>query len=145
MIVDAVGATIALFADKHVALDTELPETVPPIRADRDRIVQVLINLLSNAVKFVAPHEGRFSVRLLVEPDALRVVVDDNGPGVARDEQPMIFEKFRQGGNPTTGKPAGTGIGLPISRQIIDHFRGRLWVESEAGRGASFQFTLPVS
>jgi signal transduction histidine kinase len=69
----------------------------------------------------------------------------DNGPGIGIENQQVIFEKFRQAGNTMTDKPHGTGLGLPISRQIIEHFGGRLWVESAPGEGATFIFELPVA
>ena len=107
--------------------------------------MQVLINLLSNAVKFVEADSGRVVVELIRDPDALRVQVTDNGPGISAEDQQFIFEKFRQAGDTMTEKPEGTGLGLPISRQIIEHFGGRLWVTSEPGAGATFAFALPVS
>jgi signal transduction histidine kinase len=105
----------------------------------------VLINLLSNAVKFVKPDTGRVIVELVSGTDALEVRVTDNGPGIAVDDQQLIFEKFRQAGDTMTEKPQGTGLGLPISRQIIEHLGGRLWVESAPGHGATFAFSLPVA
>jgi signal transduction histidine kinase len=70
--------------------------------------------------------------------------VRDNGPGISDKDQRVIFEKFRQAGDMLTDKPQGTGLGLSISRQIIAHFGGRLWVESEPGKGSTFSFTLPL-
>ena len=113
--------------------------------ADHDRLIQVMLNLLSNAVKFCPPADGRVTVRLYRENDNLRVDVLDNGPGIELAEQKLIFEKFRQMGDTMTAKPQGTGLGLPISRQIIEHFGGRLWVESVTGEGATFSFTLPLN
>ena len=104
-----------------------------------------MLNLLSNAVKFCPPADGRVTVRLYRENDNLRVDVLDNGPGIELAEQKLIFEKFRQMGDTMTAKPQGTGLGLPISRQIIEHFGGRLWVESVTGEGATFSFTLPLN
>ena len=108
------------------------------VNADRDRLVQVLINLLSNAAKFVPRDAGRVVVELAPAGGAWRVSVSDNGPGVRIENQKVIFEKFRQAGDVMTDRPQGTGLGLPISRQIIEHFGGRLWVESVPGDGATF-------
>jgi hypothetical protein len=140
----AVAATSQLFAEKAAALELDLPEEVPRIVVDRDRLVQVVINLLSNAAKFCADPDGRVSVSLRSEPGAIRVDVHDNGMGIAPRDREIIFEKFRQGGDTLTTKPRGTGLGLPISREIIHHFGGRLWVESEPGRGATFSFVVPL-
>ncbi len=133
-----------LFRDKAVQFDVQQPVTVPPVMVDRDRLMQVVLNLLSNAVKFCADSQGRVAVRLQQQGAALRVDVQDNGPGIDPKDHAMIFERFRQVGDTLTGKPQGTGLGLPISRQIIEHFGGRLWVESAAGQGATFSFTLPL-
>jgi signal transduction histidine kinase len=141
---DSINATGQLFRAKNVGLETRLPEVAPYVRADRDRLVQVLINLLSNAVKFVRPDDGRVVVEVVAGGGTLRVRVSDNGPGIDPQNQQVIFEKFRQAGNTMTDKPQGTGLGLPISRQIIEHFGGRLWVESVPGKGATFVFELPA-
>jgi Na+/proline symporter/signal transduction histidine kinase len=141
----AVEATGQLFAARGAALEVDLPAEAPPVLADRDRLVQVVINLLSNAVKFCDERAGRVRVALSVVPGAVRVDVTDNGPGIARRDQDLVFEKFRQVGDTLTDKPRGSGLGLPISREIIRHFAGRLWLESEPGRGATFSFTLPAA
>ena len=145
VIEDSINATSQLFRAKNVGLATRLPPVFPAIRADRDRLVQVLINLLSNAVKFVEADSGRVIVELFRDPGTLRVHVTDNGPGISVENQQIIFEKFRQAGDTMTEKPEGTGLGLPISRQIIEHFGGRLWVQSTPGAGATFVFALPIS
>jgi signal transduction histidine kinase len=75
----------------------------------------------------------------------LRVSVTDNGPGIRREDQQVIFDRFRQGGDAMTSKPTGTGLGLPISRKIVEYFGGKLWVESDLGKGASFVFSLPLN
>jgi signal transduction histidine kinase len=106
--------------------------------------MQVLINLLSNAAKFCHAGTGRVELVLWQTDGFFQVDVADNGPGVAADEQEYIFEKFRQAGDTLTAKPQGTGLGLPISRQIVDHFGGRLWLRSVPGAGATFSFTLPA-
>jgi len=145
VIADSVTATGQIFRERGVKLDVDVPREVPTIHADRDRLMQVIINLLSNAVKFCDAKDGKVGIRLSAEANALRVNVRDNGRGVRSEEREIIFEKFRQGGDKLTGKPQGTGLGLPISRQIISHFGGRLWVENAAGTGAIFSFTLPLA
>jgi signal transduction histidine kinase len=142
---DAVAATGQLFNDKNVALETDVPADAPPVIADADRVLQVLINLLSNAVKFCEQDSGRVHVGLARHGSSLRVEVRDNGPGVSRADQQVIFEKFRQAADAFGGRSHGTGLGLAISRQIIARFGGRLWVESEPGRGATFIFTIPCA
>jgi signal transduction histidine kinase len=101
-----------------------------------------MLNLLSNAAKFVPKHEGRVHVELASDDDEVRVTVQDNGPGIAPDFMPFVFDKFRQGGD-QQDRPQGTGLGLPISRQIIEHFGGRMWAESPPGREQHLTFTLP--
>jgi signal transduction histidine kinase len=114
------------------------------VHVDRDRVMQVMLNLLSNAVKFSPANEGRVHVSVASDDRWLVVRVTDNGVGVTAEDQKIIFDKFRQGGDHHLGKPQGTGLGLPISAQIVTHFGGKLWVESELGKGATFSFTLPL-
>ena len=140
---DAMVSLGQLFREKNVALEGEIPPEGPVVLADRDRLMQVMINLLSNAVKFVPGESGRVHVRVASDDIAVRVEVVDNGPGLTAEECVVIFEKFRQGGNTMTDKPQGTGLGLPISRQIVEYFGGNLWVESQPGAGAKFIFTVP--
>ncbi|MFP5334029.1 MAG: sodium:solute symporter family transporter [Actinomycetes bacterium] len=138
-------ATAQLFASRGVTLRTDLPDVVPPVRADRDRVVQVMVNLLGNAVKFADPQDGQVTVAVRPESDVVRVDVHDNGPGVPPADRDVIFDKFRQGGDVRRNRPAGTGLGLPISREIVDHLGGRLWVDDGAAGGATFSFTLPLA
>jgi signal transduction histidine kinase len=145
VIEDTAASTSQLFKERNVRLERNLPGRVPKVRADLDRIVQVVVNLLSNAVKFIEPGRGRVEIALAEEGGFLRVDVRDNGPGVSPEHQELIFDKFRQGGDPLTAKPHGSGLGLYISRRIIEHSGGRLWVTSRPGQGACFSFTLPLA
>jgi Na+/proline symporter/nitrogen-specific signal transduction histidine kinase len=120
----------------------ELPGQVRTLRADADRLTQVLLNLLGNAAKFVPRPGGLIRLRLSTDAQGLTVQVHDNGPGVPRDQRELIFEKFQQGGE-ATHRPAGTGLGLPISRQIVEHFGGRIGLRADIDQGACFEFTLP--
>ena len=142
---EAASATAGLFRERDVRLELALPEGVPPVIADRDRLMQVLLNLLGNAVKFCAPGQGWVRVTLALGAESLRVDIADNGVGIAPEHQAVIFEKFHQVGDTLTEKPQGTGLGLPIARRIIRQFGGELWVQSAPGAGSTFSFTLPLA
>ncbi len=142
---DAVSATSQIFKSRGVAIEARLPSRVSAVVADRDRVMQVMLNLLSNAMKFCPANTGRVEVRLAEVDGGVRVDVEDNGVGVSREHQAVIFEKFRQVGDTLTQKPAGTGLGLAICRQIVERLGGRLWLESEPGRGSVFSFSLPLA
>ncbi len=141
LIGSAVATTAELFREAGCAVTVDAPP-VPALRADEDRLKQVLLNLLSNAAKFVPRDTGRVEIRLVEAPDGLTVTVRDNGPGMSPEDQVLAFERFRQVGG-AGHRPQGTGLGLPISREIVEHFGGRMWVESRAGEGACFGFFLP--
>ena len=131
--------------ERGADIELQLPDDAavqPLLRADPDRLTQVLLNLLSNAAKFVPAQEGRIVLRLRFEADGATVEVQDNGSGVPEAQRSLIFEKFRQGGQ-ASHRPQGTGLGLPISRQIVEHFGGRMELRPDAGQGACFAFTLP--
>jgi signal transduction histidine kinase len=102
----------------------------------------VLLNLLSNAVKFT-PEGGRIDVRALHANGTVEVSVTDTGVGIAPEDQEAVFEEFRQVGA-AERKAEGTGLGLALSRKFVELHGGRIWVQSELGRGSTFTFTLPV-
>ena len=139
----AIAATAALFATTGLELQRDLPDEVPPVIGDRHRLIQVVINLLSNAVKFTAG--GSVTVRVSSIGEEVVVSVVDTGTGIAAADQARVFEAFTQAGDTLTDKPRGTGLGLPISREIVEEHGGRLWLESEVERGSTFAFALPVS
>jgi signal transduction histidine kinase len=123
-----------------ISLRTE-PEEIT-ISADERRVRQVVFNLLSNAVKF-APANSPIDVSAHLEDGEVEVAVTDTGPGISADELETIFEEFEQ---TAEGKHAeGTGLGLPLSRKLVELHGGRLWAESEVGRGSTFRFTLPIN
>lgn len=142
LIQQSADSTAQLFLDKEVEIGLRLPERPAVLWGDRDRLMQVMLNLLSNAAKFVPEEAGKVTVSLRKHPEGYLVSVEDNGSGIPADELPVIFEKFRQGSGGHE-KPVGTGLGLPISRRIIEHLGGRIWAESAPGEGATFSFTLP--
>jgi Na+/proline symporter/nitrogen-specific signal transduction histidine kinase len=142
-LVRRVAATTAeLLKEKQCQMVLELPQRPVLVRADADRLTQVMLNLISNAVKFVPAGRGLIGIRLRLLPGRVVIEVQDNGPGVAPHEHELVFEKFRQVGEGVI-RPQGTGLGLPISRQIVEHFGGRMWLQGQPGMGATFGFELP--
>jgi len=144
IIADALQATRQLVEEKQIDVRVDLPRQVPPVAGDRDRLMQVILNLLSNAVKFCKENDGRIEVRLTQLTASLRVDVSDNGIGIREEDREAIFEEFRQIKDNLKGRPPGSGLGLSITRRIVEHHGGRIWVESEPGQGATFSFTLPL-
>lgn len=138
----AMAATSALFQAKKLSLVQEVEPNLPTLLGDGDRLIQVVINLLSNAVKFT--DEGTITCRAVRQKNTIQVSVIDTGGGIAPEDQEKVFEKFKQVGNTLTDKPKGTGLGLPICKQIVEHHGGKIWVESELGQGSAFSFTLPL-
>lgn len=143
LVADAVKATAELARTRGAEIVLTAPDAVPSVKADPDRLTQVMLNLISNAAKFVPAQGGRIDVRLSADADGLEVQVEDNGPGVPPADRDTIFEKFRQGGD-ALNRPPGTGLGLPISRRIVDHFGGKIWLDQREGKGACFAFRLPL-
>jgi signal transduction histidine kinase len=124
----------------RVDVDPRLGELV----ADERKVKQVLLNLLSNAVKFT-PEGGRISLTAGRKNGLVEIAVTDTGVGIASEDQAAIFEEFRQVGSDETRKQEGTGLGLTLAKKFVELHGGRIWVESEPGRGSTFTFTLPES
>jgi signal transduction histidine kinase len=126
-----------------VALRLELPESLPAIRMDPDRLLQVLTNLLSNAAKFTS--RGTVTLAGEAVDIGVRLRVADTGPGIDAKDLGRIFEKFYQVQSDTLAHTAkGSGMGLAICRQIVEHYGGRIWAESTPGRGSVFTLELPA-
>jgi signal transduction histidine kinase/CheY-like chemotaxis protein len=127
---------------QRVLLSLEVDPEVGQLDADRLRFRQVVLNLLSNAVKFT-PEGGHVDVRASIRDQDLIVEVADTGPGVAAEDRQRIFDSFQQGAR-HPGQTEGTGLGLTLSKRILELHGGRIWVESEAGKGSTFGFALPT-
>jgi signal transduction histidine kinase/DNA-binding response OmpR family regulator len=138
----ATAATSSLLDAKKLNLQREIEAGLPDITGDQDRLIQVVINLISNAVKFT--DAGSITCSVHKRDSELVVSVKDSGIGIAVIDQPKVFEKFKQVGDTLTDKPKGTGLGLPICKEIVEYHGGRIWVESEPGQGSTFSFTLPI-
>jgi PAS domain S-box-containing protein len=138
----AIAATSALFQANQLEMIQQIQPELPKVMGDRDRIVQVAINLISNAVKFT--DHGSVTCQAIRIDDNVCISVIDSGAGIAVEDHQKVFEKFKQVGDTLTDKPKGTGLGLPICKQIVEHHHGKIWVESELGKGSTFSFTLPI-
>jgi len=114
---------------------------VVPVLADPDRLFQVFSNLIGNAIKFT-PEQGRIELRVVQRGDWLEFSVSDTGPGITIEDQAHLFDRFWQS---RQHRHQGTGLGLYICRGIVEAHGGRIWVESEPGKGSTFRFTLPAA
>ena len=139
----ATAATAALLdGEGGPTLVVDVAPGLPTITGDRDRLIQVVINLISNAVKFTP--SGTITVSAAPVPDGVEVAVADTGAGIAPEDQERVFEPFGQATDTLSDTPRGTGLGLPICRDIVRAHGGRLWLESAVGAGSTFRFSLPV-
>jgi signal transduction histidine kinase len=140
----------SMLQQKPIDLNVELAANLPPFMADRLRLRQILLNLLSNAIKFT--QEGVIRVGAWLDGNIILVSVADTGIGIAPENLPLMFEDYQQ----LSGQPQrlfrfgrrrhlGTGLGLSITKALVELHGGRIWVESELGRGTTFSFTLPLS
>jgi len=142
---DSIMATRQIMANRVAQLTVELPGEIPLIKGDKDRLMQVMVNLISNAVKFSDPEKGLIEIVISGSEDYLRVDVKDNGVGISMENQKIIFERFRQVQDTSSGRPSGTGLGLSITERIIDFHSGKISVQSEPGKGSMFSFKLPLA
>jgi GAF domain-containing protein len=131
-----------LAADKRLGFKVEVAPQLPSGHGDGRRLTQVLINLAGNAIKFT--DAGEVAIKAEANNGSFHVSVRDTGPGISSADQARLFQEFQQADNAITKKKGGTGLGLAISKRIIEMHGGRIWVESQPGRGSTFAFTLPV-
>jgi len=140
----ALAATTSLFEQKSLKLIREIDTDLPDVIGDKDKLIQVMINLISNSVKFT--DEGSITCTVKKVNNEIIASITDTGIGIAMDDYGAVFEQFKQvGGDTLTDKPKGTGLGLPICKEIVEHLGGRIWLESEVGKGSKFSFALPVT
>ncbi|MEO6582847.1 MAG: GAF domain-containing protein, partial [Ferruginibacter sp.] len=139
----AIAATTTLFDQKDLSLNKDIEDKLPAISGDKDKLIQLIINLISNAVKFT--EKGLVTLTVKRKKSEIVVSISDTGIGIAPEDYAAVFEQFKQvGGDTLTDKPKGTGLGLPICKEIVEHHGGRIWLESEPGKGSTFLFSIPV-
>ncbi len=131
-------------AEKAISLESVIEGNLPLISLDSDKITQVITNLVGNAVKFT-PRGGKITIAVFLTGDFMQMSVIDTGTGINRQDLEKVFDKFYQVSRPETkGLYKGTGLGLPITKGIIEKHNGKIWAESELGKGSKFSFTLPL-
>ena len=144
MAIDNALTLIRERASRHgIKLHQSVDERLGELTGDERKIKQILLNLLSNAVKFT-PEGGQIKVETSLGDSAVIVAVTDTGIGIAPGDQEAIFEEFRQVGTNYAQKREGTGLGLTLTRKFVEMHGGKIWVESEVGKGSRFTFTLPI-
>jgi len=141
MVMEAVNPLIPLANEKNITIRFDFQADMPNMYGDEEKLIQVVKNLVSNAIKF-ANKDICITVEYIKRK--LKVSVTDDGKGIAKDFQALIFEKFYQARNQSMRKPLGSGLGLAISKKIIQLHEGSITVESEVGKGTNFQFSIPV-
>jgi signal transduction histidine kinase len=143
----AIDNTLTLVRERAhrrgIKLERKIDAQVDKIHGDERKVKQVLLNLLSNALKFT-PDGGRVDVKARRDADNIVVTVHDTGIGIAAEDQGAVFEEFRQVGRHYTNKQEGTGLGLALTRKFVELHGGRIWLESEPGKGSTFTFTIPI-
>ncbi|MCX5706643.1 MAG: HAMP domain-containing sensor histidine kinase [Candidatus Omnitrophica bacterium] len=127
---------------KGLGLILALDDKLPLVRFDRDKIIQVLTNLVNNALKFT--EKGNVTIATSLGDNIIRVSVKDTGPGIKKEDLPRLFRQFEQLDKSSERKTSGTGLGLAISKEIIEKHKGKIWADSEPGKGTTFSFVLPV-
>src|SRR5262249_5585193 len=137
-----VSAVESLASGKRLALTTDVGQNLPIGHGDGRRLAKVLLNLVGNAIKFT--DKGEVAIKATAKNGSFTVAVRDTGPGIAPSDQYKIFEEFQQADNSATKRKGGTGLGLSIAKRIIGMHGGRIWVESDVGKGSTFAFTIPV-
>jgi signal transduction histidine kinase len=140
---DSARTCAGLIEEKGLSLKLDLPAYLPPIWADRDKVIQIAANLLGNAIKFTK--QGTITLDAQVVDGEVKASVADTGNGIAPEDHERIFEKFHQVGDTLTDKPKGTGLGLCLCRNMLSHQGGRIWVDSVLGQGSTFTFSLPLA
>ncbi len=143
----AIGNALTLVRERgqrhKITFGLDLGADLGEVTADERKLKQVLLNLLSNAVKFT-PEGGRIDVSARRDTDQVVIAVRDTGIGIAPEDRDAVFEEFRQVGSDYTKKQEGTGLGLALAKRFVELHGGRIWLESEPGKGSTFSFTIPI-
>jgi signal transduction histidine kinase len=129
--------------EKHQSISTELPSSLPPAYADPSRLIQVLTNLISNAWKYT-PEGGKVQMRVSTEQKMLKIEVIDNGIGISTEDQAKIFTQFFRSEDAAVREQTGWGLGLNVTKRLVELMGGEIGMRSRLGQGSTFWFTLPT-
>ncbi len=138
----AFDVTSTIIEEKKLKIIKDVEDKLPPIEGDFDRLLQVMINIISNAVKFT--DEGHIKCSAKKDEQSIIICISDTGIGMDKEDFKTIFDKFKQVGDTLTSRPKGTGLGLPICKQIVEHHSGEIWAQSKIDNGSEFCFRLPL-
>ena len=141
---DVIEMQMNVAQKKGLIIRSEFAGNIPKVPCDADKISQVLLNFINNAIKFTEKGEVIVSVLHERDMDYIEFCISDTGEGIRKEDLSKVFEKFKQVGDPAKRKTGGTGLGLAICREIVDQHKGRIWAESEVGKGSQFYFILPI-
>lgn len=128
--------------DKNIAIYSVIEPTIDRIRGAKEYLQETIVNLIANSVKYT-PNNGRIDIRVKDKGNSILIEIQDTGIGIPKDEMPKIFEEFYRASNAREAEKDGTGLGLSIARQIVQIHQGKIWVESESGKGSVFSIELP--
>ncbi|HXQ39212.1 MAG TPA: HAMP domain-containing sensor histidine kinase, partial [Anaerolineales bacterium] len=144
-ILERVTGSLQMYAkQKQISLGVEIPKDMPhAIEADQSLLHQAIYNLVENALKYT-PEGGEITIQLQTSPSALTFAVQDSGIGIPKSDLPRLFEKFYRGTNREALAQRGTGLGLAIVKSIAERHGGKVWVESDLGKGSTFHLQVPL-
>jgi NtrC-family two-component system sensor histidine kinase KinB len=135
-----VTALLMQAAEKNIHIETEIEENLPEVKADLEKAIFVFVNILNNGIRY-SKKDDEIKLKAEKHNNEIRFMVIDNGPGISKEDQEKLFQRFTQVGNKSR---QGWGLGLAISKEFIQAQRGKIWIESEPGKGSKFIFSLPI-
>jgi signal transduction histidine kinase len=130
--------------EKNLALTLHIPDSLPPVYADPDRVTQILVNLIGNSVKYSRP-DDKINIVVTAQNDYVRVDIQDTGLGISEEDLAQVFDRFFRAERDVSSVVDGTGLGLPIAKNFVELMGGKIWASSELEVGSTFSFTLPAA
>jgi signal transduction histidine kinase len=142
MLSESLNQIISKAKDKNISVSSNIEPSIDRIRAAREYIQETIANLLANSVKYT-PRNGKIDIDVMDKGNSILIQIKDTGIGIPKDELPRVFDEFYRASNAREAERDGTGLGLSIAKQIVERHQGKIWVESEEGKGSTFSIELP--